>query len=467
MAPRLGPPLEPRRRGPERALPGERPSRLASGARTTPTARPGPLGPLRPSRTSAPSPLPEPRAPPRPPRAGLQPSEAISPKPVPQPRTDPAAPPYFAVEPDRPATDRPATDRTAGAGRSPELPTDRDPATAKAFVDFQNDVTAKDIRLAVREGFRSIEHVKRYTTNGMATDQGSCRTWAACSSPPTRSASRPPAVGLTTFRPPYTPTTFGAFAGHHRGGHFEAVRKTPIDAWAEAQDAVFEPVAQWRRARYFPRAGEDMDAGRRPRVPRHPRLAWDLRRLHPGQDRGRRTGCGRVHEPHVHQPVDQARARPMPLRPAARRRRLHPRRRRDRAPRGRPLPRHHHHGRRRAGPDHDGGLPPDRVARPQGLAHLDHRAVGHGRPQRPARARRPRPARGRASTSPRTPSPTCPSRVPPWRGSPARLFRISFTGELGFEVNVPARHGLRLWEALLEAGARPRRHAPTAPRRCT
>jgi sarcosine oxidase subunit alpha len=67
-------------------------------------------------------------------------------------------------------------------------------------------------------------------------------------------------VGLTTFRPPYTPTSFGAFAGYHRGDHFEVTRKTQIDPWAEENGAVFEPVSQWRRAWYFPKAGEDMDA---------------------------------------------------------------------------------------------------------------------------------------------------------------------------------------------------------------
>ncbi|OYR18184.1 aminomethyltransferase folate-binding domain protein [Brucella grignonensis] len=67
-------------------------------------------------------------------------------------------------------------------------------------------------------------------------------------------------MGLTTFRPPYTPTTFGAFAGYHRGDHFEVTRRTRIDGWAEAHGAAFEPVGQWRRAWYFPKPGEDMDA---------------------------------------------------------------------------------------------------------------------------------------------------------------------------------------------------------------
>ena len=141
-----------------------------------------------------------------------------------------------------------------------ELPTDRDPGKAKAFVDFQNDVTAKDIRLAVREGFKSIEHVKRYTTNGMATDQGKTSNINGLAIAADAVGRPVPAVGLTTFRPPYTPTTFGAFAGYNRGRLFEVTRKTPIDGWAEANGAVFEPVSLWRRAWYFPKPGEDMHA---------------------------------------------------------------------------------------------------------------------------------------------------------------------------------------------------------------
>ena len=140
----------------------------------------------------------------------------------------------------------------------PELPTDQDAGKAKAFIDFQNDVMAKDIRLAVREGFRSIEHIKRYTTNGMATDQGKTSNingLAVASSALQRPA---PEIGLTTFRPPYTPTTFGAFCGYNRGDFFELTRKTNIDPWAESHGAVFEPVALWRRARYFPHNSEDM-----------------------------------------------------------------------------------------------------------------------------------------------------------------------------------------------------------------
>lgn len=141
-----------------------------------------------------------------------------------------------------------------------ELPTPKNKAWIKAFVDFQNDVTAKDIRLAVREGFKSIEHIKRYTTNGMATDQGKTSNLNGLQIASQAMAKPVSDIGLTTFRPPFTPQTFGALAGHAKDTLFQPMRKTNIDGWAEENGAVFELVAQWRRARYFPKAGEDMHA---------------------------------------------------------------------------------------------------------------------------------------------------------------------------------------------------------------
>ena len=130
--------------------------------------------------------------------------------------------------------------------------------TVKAFVDFQNDVTAKDIRQAVHEGMRSIEHVKRFTTNGMATDQGKTSNMHGLAIAAEALNKDIPAVGLTTFRAPYTPVTFGAIVNHARHGLFDPTRKTPTHGWAESHGAVFEDVGQWKRAWYFPRAGEDM-----------------------------------------------------------------------------------------------------------------------------------------------------------------------------------------------------------------
>lgn len=140
------------------------------------------------------------------------------------------------------------------------VPHDRDPSRVKAFVDYQNDVTAKDVKLAVREGMQSIEHIKRYTTTGMATDQGRLSNMNALSIA-SGALERPmTSVGLTTFRLPYTPTSFGLFAGVARGDHFDPVRKTPSHDWAVANGGVFEDVGQWKRTWYFPKSGEDMHA---------------------------------------------------------------------------------------------------------------------------------------------------------------------------------------------------------------
>ena len=127
-----------------------------------------------------------------------------------------------------------------------------------AFVDFQNDVTAKDLAIAADEGFRSVEHVKRYTTTGMATDQGKTANMNALSLIASLTDRTLPQVGHTTFRTPYTPVTFGAFAGMARENLFEPVRRTPIHDWAAAHGAVFENVGTWQRARFFPRDGEVM-----------------------------------------------------------------------------------------------------------------------------------------------------------------------------------------------------------------
>ncbi|MGE0853556.1 MAG: sarcosine oxidase subunit alpha family protein [Hyphomicrobiaceae bacterium] len=131
---------------------------------------------------------------------------------------------------------------------------------AKAFVDWQNDVTQRDIALAVREGFTAIEHVKRYTTTGMATDQGKTSNMNALGLVADIVGKPVPEVGTTTYRPPYTPVTFGALAGPSRGDLLDPVRTPPTHSWALAHGAMFEDVGQWKRALCFPRAGEDMAA---------------------------------------------------------------------------------------------------------------------------------------------------------------------------------------------------------------
>jgi sarcosine oxidase subunit alpha len=132
------------------------------------------------------------------------------------------------------------------------------PHKGMAFVDFQNDVTTKDLKIATQEGFRSIEHVKRYTTTGMATDQGKLGNLNALAIVAGLMQEPIPKVGHTTFRMPYTPVTFGALAGSARGDQFDPVRRTPMHDQAATLGAVFENVGAWQRARYFPRDGEDM-----------------------------------------------------------------------------------------------------------------------------------------------------------------------------------------------------------------
>lgn len=126
----------------------------------------------------------------------------------------------------------------------------------KHFVDFQNDVTAADLALAAREGYQSVEHVKRYTTTGMGTDQGKTSNVNALAILGGALGKDIPSVGTTTFRPPYTPSTIGAYAGRDHGALFDPVRTTPMDPWHRANGAKVEHVGQWMRAWYYPKVGE-------------------------------------------------------------------------------------------------------------------------------------------------------------------------------------------------------------------
>ncbi len=128
----------------------------------------------------------------------------------------------------------------------------------KAFLDFQNDVKVSDLRLAAREGYVSVEHAKRYTTLGMATDQGKLSNINGLAVLAEARAAAIPDVGTTTFRPPWTPVSFGALAAEARGPLFKPVRRTPMDAWHEAAGATWEPVGDWRRPFAYPRPGETM-----------------------------------------------------------------------------------------------------------------------------------------------------------------------------------------------------------------
>ena len=138
------------------------------------------------------------------------------------------------------------------------LPSYKNIGKTKPFVDFQNDVTAKDIKLALREGYKSIEHVKRYTTTGMATDQGKIANMHALGLVAESTNTKMGELGTTTFRPPYTPLTFGAIVGRNVKEFFDITRKTPIHLWHEKNNAKFENVGQWKRAWYYPINNENM-----------------------------------------------------------------------------------------------------------------------------------------------------------------------------------------------------------------
>jgi sarcosine oxidase subunit alpha len=126
----------------------------------------------------------------------------------------------------------------------------------KMWLDFQNDVKVSDVQLAAREGYESVEHTKRYTTLGMATDQGKLSNINGLAVLSQALDQPIPETGTTTFRPPYTPISFGAVAGEARGRLFMPVRRTALHAWHEEAGAYWEPVGHWRRPYCYPKPGE-------------------------------------------------------------------------------------------------------------------------------------------------------------------------------------------------------------------
>ncbi|THD72660.1 sarcosine oxidase subunit alpha family protein [Thalassobius vesicularis] len=158
------------------------------------------------------------------------------------------------VEADAPAV--PATDE------APMMPVWLMPQGAgvklrmKSWLDYQNDVKVSDVQLAAREGYESVEHTKRYTTLGMATDQGKLSNINGLAILSDALDQPIPMTGTTTFRPPYTPISFGAIAGAARDEIFQPLRRTPMHEWHEANGADWEPVGMWRRPFCYLRAGE-------------------------------------------------------------------------------------------------------------------------------------------------------------------------------------------------------------------
>ncbi|MDA0680693.1 MAG: sarcosine oxidase subunit alpha family protein [Proteobacteria bacterium] len=141
------------------------------------------------------------------------------------------------------------------------VPASKDPDRCpKQFIDYQNDTSVADVRLAAREGYRNVEHVKRYTALGFGTDQGKLGNINGMAILAECLGKTIPEVGTTTFRPVYTPVTFGLGAGENVGELFDPIRKTAIHERHQAAGSPFEVVGQWHRPWYFPQGGEDLHA---------------------------------------------------------------------------------------------------------------------------------------------------------------------------------------------------------------
>jgi sarcosine oxidase subunit alpha len=321
----------------------------------------------------------------------------------------------------------------------------------RAWVDLQNDVTVKDLELALAEGFRAIEHVKRYTTTGMGTDQGKTSNVNALAIVAAGLGQDVAATGHTTFRPPYTPVTFGAFAGASRELQLDPLRRTPSHVPAEALGAVFEDVGQWRRARYFPKPGEDMHAA----VARECRAAREAAGLFDASTLGKIDLQGPDAAELLNRVYTNAWAR-LEV---------------GRCRYGLML--------KDDGMVLDDGvtarLAPDRFhmttttgGAARVLAWLEEwlqcewpelrvfctsvteqwAAIGVCGP----RARDVIRAAGTDIELAREAFPHMSFRDGTVAGLPARVFRISFTGEVSFEINVPSGYGAALWQALWQAG---------------
>ena len=356
----------------------------------------------------------------------------------------PAAAPRFAVG---------GSHSTPQVGLADQQVATEDATSGKAFVDFQYDVTAADIRLATREGYRSAERIKRYTTAGMAPDQGKTSNLNALAIASQALARDIPQVGLTTFRMPFTPVTFGSLAGIARGELFDPVRTTPTHDWAAARAAVFEDVGTWKRALYFPVGGESMEAA----VARECRAVRERVGLVDASTLGKIEVVG----PDAAEFLN----------------RIYTMRIDNLAP-----------GRCRyglmlneAGYVMDDGivgcLAPDHfhlTTTTGGAAHVLEHLEDYLQTEWPTlgawltsiteqwatiAVQGPKareliaPLVDGIDISPQA-MPHMSVQVARVCGVPARLFRVSFTGELGYEINVPADYGQAVWEAVYEAGGR-------------
>jgi sarcosine oxidase subunit alpha len=162
-----------------------------------------------------------------------------------------SGPPWLRVSRSRDQAER------FGLVRYPFVPADD---LSEHFVDLQRDQTVADIVLELDAGLRSVEHIKRATYIGTAVDQGRTSSALAAEVVNALLGSTAGTQGPTSARPPWSPVPFHVLAGPYRGALFDPVRTTPIHPWHALLGAVFEDVGQWKRARYYPRDGEDMDA---------------------------------------------------------------------------------------------------------------------------------------------------------------------------------------------------------------
>ncbi len=324
-------------------------------------------------------------------------------------------------------------------------------AHEKSFVDFQNDVTLADIRLAAREGYVSVEHLKRYTTLGMGTDQGKLSNITGLAILADTLGAEIGALGTTTFRPPYTPVTFGTLAGAERGRYFAPLRRSAMDAWHAKAGARFVNAGLWRRPLLYPRPGEsDLDAvNREVRAVRNGVGLVDVSTLGKIDIKGRDAAdfLERVYTNHWKKlAVGKVRYGVM-LR-------------------------------------EDGMVYDDGTSARLGECHylmttttanavkvmsnLEQWLQVHWQRLRVYLTSVTEHWAAMALAGPRSravlerfaPEQDWSGDVLPHlglrqcvlKGVPARVFRISYSGEIAFEINVPADYGLEIWEALLDAG---------------
>jgi sarcosine oxidase subunit alpha len=210
----------------------------------------------------------------------------------------------------------------------------------KCFVDWQNDVTVADVALAAREGYRSVEHLKRYTTLGMGTDQGKTSNIVGLALLAEQLRVPIPQVGTTTFRPPYTPVALGALAGDEVGAHVEPTRHSAMHDW-HAECRSLEAAAFVSTPR---RIGGRCGQPRSEKCSHHRRPG---RRVDAGQDRAAGPRRRRVSQSRLYQSLGHVGGWTLPLRRHAARRWHGLRRRHDLAPRGHALPDDHDHSERR------------------------------------------------------------------------------------------------------------------------